>query len=105
MLYVFAGGVLSGSLALATDASHLACDLAGFLVSLAAIWLARKRATSRMSFGFYRVGETNQISYISQSLQPSTPIPSQPMVASLRYQAHTKSYCGVRLGICCKDSI
>jgi len=50
------GGLLAGSLAVATDATHMASDLAGFLISLVAIWLSRKPATHRLSFGFYRAG-------------------------------------------------
>lgn len=48
------GGILSGSLAIMTDAAHLLSDLAGFVISLFALWVARKPATTRMSFGFYR---------------------------------------------------
>ena len=52
------GGVLSDSLALITDATHLASDLAGFLVSLLAIWMAQKPATQKMTLGYYRTGNT-----------------------------------------------
>lgn len=47
---------MSNSLALITDATHLASDLTGFLVSLAAIWMATKPPTAKMSFGYYRAG-------------------------------------------------
>jgi len=50
------GGLIAGSLAVVTDATHMASDLAGFLISLVAIWLSRKSATHRLSFGFYRAG-------------------------------------------------
>ncbi|XP_071825583.1 proton-coupled zinc antiporter SLC30A2-like isoform X2 [Apostichopus japonicus] len=50
----FLGGLLSGSLAIMTDAAHLLSDLTGFIISLFALWFARKPATTRMSFGFYR---------------------------------------------------
>jgi len=50
------GGMLAGSLAVATDAAHMASDLAGFLISLVAIWLSRVPPTRRLSFGFYRAG-------------------------------------------------
>jgi len=53
---VLLGGLLAGSLAVATDATHMASDLAGFLISLVAIWLSSKPATRRLSFGFYRAG-------------------------------------------------
>lgn len=52
------GGVLSNSLALFTDVLHLASDLISFLVSLLSMYLAKKSATKRMSFGYYRAGET-----------------------------------------------
>ena len=58
------GGLLAGSLAVATDATHMASDLAGFLISLFAIWLSHKPATRRLSFGFYRAGTSrHRISY------------------------------------------
>ena len=34
------GGVLSNSLAIATDAAHLLTDFASFMISLFAIWVA-----------------------------------------------------------------
>eukprot|EP00117_Sycon_ciliatum_P009729 scpid57515/ scgid11904/ Zinc transporter 2; Solute carrier family 30 member 2 len=49
-----AGGLISGSLALLTDAAHMLSDFASFLISLFAIWVAQKPATKSMSFGFYR---------------------------------------------------
>ncbi|XP_055389358.1 proton-coupled zinc antiporter SLC30A2 [Condylostylus longicornis] len=48
------GGVLSGSLAIATDAAHLLTDFASFMISLFAIWLAGRPSTKKMSFGWYR---------------------------------------------------
>jgi len=53
-----AGGYVAMSLAVATDATHMAADLTGFLISLFAIWLSRKPATRRLSFGFYRAGRS-----------------------------------------------
>ena len=58
------GGVLSHSLALITDATHLASDLAGFLVSLLAIWLAEKQATTKMTYGYYRTGLCELLTFI-----------------------------------------
>jgi len=55
-VFCLVGGLLAGSLAVATDATHMASDLAGFLISLVAIWLSNKPATRRLSFGFYRAG-------------------------------------------------
>ena len=65
------GGVLSNSLAIATDAAHLLTgnnqnwnhlifiilnpkDLASFMISLFAIWMAAKPKSQRMSFGWHR---------------------------------------------------
>lgn len=48
------GGVLSGSLAIATDAAHLLTDFASFMISLFAIWLSTRPASRNMSFGWYR---------------------------------------------------
>ena len=53
--FCLAGGVFANSLALQTDAAHLASDLIAFLVSLFAIWAAGKPATKKMSFGFHRI--------------------------------------------------
>ncbi|KAL9924921.1 solute carrier family 30 member 3 isoform 1-T1 [Glossina fuscipes fuscipes] len=54
MLCMIVGGILSNSLAIATDAAHLLTDLASFLISLFAIWLAGRPSTERFSFGWYR---------------------------------------------------
>lgn len=51
--------MIANSIAVATDATHMASDLAGFLISLFAIWLKKKRANTRLSFGFYRAGQYN----------------------------------------------
>ncbi|KAI9189693.1 hypothetical protein H9P43_001126 [Blastocladiella emersonii ATCC 22665] len=48
------GGILSQSLAIYADSFHLLSDLSGFLISLAAIYLARRKATKEHSFGFHR---------------------------------------------------
>lgn len=48
------GGFMANSLAIMTDAAHLLSDLAGFLISIFALWLAMRPATSRLSFGFHR---------------------------------------------------
>ena len=51
------GGILANSLAIATDAAHLLSDLAGFLISLFAVYIASRPATKRMSFGYHRAGK------------------------------------------------
>jgi Co/Zn/Cd efflux system component len=50
------GGIYANSLAVLTDAAHLLSDLAGFLISIFALWLASIEPTSVMSFGFHRAG-------------------------------------------------
>ncbi|CAH1776282.1 unnamed protein product [Owenia fusiformis] len=54
MIAEIIGGVLSGSLALVTDATHLASDVLSFVISLIAIHVARKQPTTRLTFGFHR---------------------------------------------------
>lgn len=54
MIAEIVGGLLANSLAIMTDAAHLLSDLAGFLISIFALWLATRPATSRLSFGFHR---------------------------------------------------
>ncbi|XP_071510211.1 proton-coupled zinc antiporter SLC30A2-like [Diadema antillarum] len=48
------GGYLAHSLAIMTDAAHLLSDFASFLISIFSLWVARRPATKRMSFGYYR---------------------------------------------------
>lgn len=54
MLVEVVGGVLAGSLAIATDAAHLLTDFASFMISLFSLWIASKPATKHMSFGWHR---------------------------------------------------
>ena len=54
MICEIIGGIIANSLAIMTDAAHLLSDLAGFLISIFALWLATRPATSRLSFGFHR---------------------------------------------------
>jgi len=49
-----AGGYLSSSLAIATDAAHLLTDFASFMISLFALWVGSRPATRVMSFGWHR---------------------------------------------------
>ncbi|XP_053382354.1 proton-coupled zinc antiporter SLC30A2-like [Mercenaria mercenaria] len=48
------GGIFAHSLAIVSDAAHLLTDLASFLISLLALYLASRRATKKLSFGWYR---------------------------------------------------
>jgi cobalt-zinc-cadmium efflux system protein len=51
----FAGALYSNSLALLADAGHMLTDVAALSLSLFAIRFASRRATPRMTYGFYRV--------------------------------------------------
>lgn len=48
------GGLASGSLALLADAGHMAIDAAAMLLSLFAIWIARKPPSTDKTYGYYR---------------------------------------------------
>ncbi|CAF0879872.1 unnamed protein product [Adineta ricciae] len=54
MIIEIVGGVLSNSTAVVTDAAHMTIDVASFLISLTAMYLARKRPTQKLSFGYIR---------------------------------------------------
>lgn len=54
MILEIIGGLIANSLAIMTDAAHLLSDLASFLISIFALWLATRAPTSRLSFGFHR---------------------------------------------------
>jgi cobalt-zinc-cadmium efflux system protein len=48
------GGLVAGSLALLADAAHMLSDGASLALALGAIWLARRPAPARLSFGYRR---------------------------------------------------
>lgn len=48
-------GLFAGSLALLADASHMLTDVAELSLSLFAIWVAGKPATSEKTYGYHRV--------------------------------------------------
>ncbi|CAI5455739.1 unnamed protein product [Caenorhabditis angaria] len=48
------GGILAGSLAIVTDAAHLLTDFASVLISLFSLYIARRKPSQTMSFGFHR---------------------------------------------------
>ncbi|XP_033331403.2 proton-coupled zinc antiporter SLC30A2 isoform X2 [Megalopta genalis] len=54
MITEIVGGILSHSLAIATDAAHLLTDFASFMISLFSIWVSSRPATRKMPFGWYR---------------------------------------------------
>jgi cobalt-zinc-cadmium efflux system protein len=49
------GGVVSGSLALLSDAGHMLTDLAALLISLAAMIMAAKPVSTRHTYGLARL--------------------------------------------------
>ncbi len=55
MVVEFAGGWLSGSLALISDAGHMLTDVLAMALSLAAIKFASTPANGRKTYGFYRL--------------------------------------------------
>ena len=56
LFIIISGGYLANSLAIVTDAAHLMSDFAGFMISLLALWIATKPATTTLSFGWHRAG-------------------------------------------------
>ncbi|XP_068144889.1 proton-coupled zinc antiporter SLC30A2 [Drosophila tropicalis] len=54
MIIEFLGGYMAGSLAIMTDAAHLASDCISFVIGLVAIWLGGRPPDGRMSFGYKR---------------------------------------------------
>ena len=54
MVAELVGGILSGSLALVSDAGHMLTDFFGLALSFSAIALAARPATGVRSYGFYR---------------------------------------------------
>ncbi len=54
MVIEFVGGWFSNSLALISDAAHMLTDIGAMLLSLFALWIARRPVTLSMSFGYHR---------------------------------------------------
>jgi len=54
MTIELAGGWYANSLALISDGAHMLTDVAAMLLSIFAVWVARKPADSKMSFGYHR---------------------------------------------------
>ncbi|KAF5751417.1 metal tolerance protein B [Tripterygium wilfordii] len=55
MIVEIVGGLKANSLAVITDAVHLLTDVAGFSISLFAVWASGWEATSDQSFGYSRL--------------------------------------------------
>jgi len=49
------GGMWAHSIAIMSDAAHLASDVVGISVSILALFIAQKQATKQFSYGFHRV--------------------------------------------------
>ena len=49
------GGWISNSLALIADAGHMLTDVAALTLTLFAYWFAGRPATSKKTYGFYRL--------------------------------------------------
>jgi len=54
MIVEIAGGVMSDSLAILSDAAHMLSDVSGFLISLIAIWIGMRKPTLNNSWGYHR---------------------------------------------------
>jgi cobalt-zinc-cadmium efflux system protein len=54
MVAELVGGLLAGSLALLADAGHMLSDSGALALSLFAIWIARRPANPRRTYGYYR---------------------------------------------------
>lgn len=48
------GGILSGSLAILSDAAHMFSDVSGFFISIFSVWIGAKPASVKLSFGYHR---------------------------------------------------
>ena len=57
MIIHYAGGYFANSLAIMSDAAHMLTDVAGFGISLFAIWLGSKKPSALLTFGWQRAGE------------------------------------------------
>jgi cobalt-zinc-cadmium efflux system protein len=55
MLAELAGGLWTGSLALLADAGHMLTDVAALALAAGALWVARRPATLRHTYGLHRV--------------------------------------------------
>lgn len=48
------GGIISGSLAILTDAAHQLSDVAGFVISLFAVIIAQREGSYKFTYGMHR---------------------------------------------------
>ena len=52
----YQGGIYAGSLAIMTDAAHMFSDFGTFCISMLALYIAKKQANKKRTFGLYRAG-------------------------------------------------
>jgi len=50
----FAGGIISGSLAILTDAAHMFSDVAGFMISFFSIYVSQRPSNFKYTMGYHR---------------------------------------------------
>jgi len=55
MVLEVVGGLWTGSLALLADAGHMFTDVAALILALTAVWFGSRPATSKKTFGYYRL--------------------------------------------------
>jgi cobalt-zinc-cadmium efflux system protein len=55
MVLEVVGGLWTGSLALLADAGHMFTDVAALILALIAVWFGSRPATSKKTFGYYRL--------------------------------------------------
>jgi cobalt-zinc-cadmium efflux system protein len=55
MVLEVVGGWWTGSLALLADAGHMFTDTAALILALTAVWISSRPATSKKTFGYYRL--------------------------------------------------
>jgi solute carrier family 30 (zinc transporter), member 2 len=54
MLVEIIGGLISNSLAILSDAAHMATDQMGLFIQVLVIFLSRRKQTAQMSYGYHR---------------------------------------------------
>lgn len=54
MIAEVVGGIISGSLAILSDAAHMFSDLSGFFISIMSIWIGTRPASKKLSYGYHR---------------------------------------------------
>lgn len=65
MVGEFVGGMIANSLAILTDSAHLLSDLLGFGISIAAVLIGRRPASTKTSYGYHRTEVLGALASIS----------------------------------------